>query len=200
MSTAAPGRSRSVATTARLLGAATDAFAERGYHATRVDDIVERAGTSHGTFYLYFASKDAVFTALVEGVSEDFGRLAGQFPRLEPTAEGRAALASWLDDFAALYARHWPMLRSWNETERPDGPAGELATALIGRLSGAMAQNVTGRRARQPHRELGSLALIGLIERLAYHVESGQTARDRPAQTAMLTDAIMATWFADTRR
>ncbi|MGH7822979.1 MAG: TetR/AcrR family transcriptional regulator, partial [Candidatus Binatia bacterium] len=35
----------------RLLQAARDAFGSLGYVATRVDDIVRRAGTSHGTFY-----------------------------------------------------------------------------------------------------------------------------------------------------
>ena len=42
----------------KLFDAGMRVFAERGYHAARVDDIVRTARTSHGTFYLYFANKE----------------------------------------------------------------------------------------------------------------------------------------------
>jgi len=50
----------------RLVVAALDLFAARGYHATRVSDIVQRAGVAQGTFYLYFESKEALFIHLVD--------------------------------------------------------------------------------------------------------------------------------------
>ncbi len=50
----------------RLVAAATDLFAVRGYHATRVSDIVRQAGVAQGTFYLYFAHKEALFVHLVD--------------------------------------------------------------------------------------------------------------------------------------
>ncbi len=43
---------------AALLEAAHMVFLTRGYHGTRVDDIVEAAGVSHGAFYRYFKNKD----------------------------------------------------------------------------------------------------------------------------------------------
>src|SRR5580700_7133512 len=49
----------------KLLDAAMEAFDRRGYHATRVNDIVEIAKTSHGTFYLYFSNKEDLLRALV---------------------------------------------------------------------------------------------------------------------------------------
>ena len=42
----------------KLSDAGLRVFAERGYHQSRVDDIVRAARTSHGTFYLYFANKE----------------------------------------------------------------------------------------------------------------------------------------------
>ena len=39
-------------------------FADRGFHAARVDDIVRSARTSHGTFYLYFTNKEDLLRAL----------------------------------------------------------------------------------------------------------------------------------------
>src|SRR6202451_2368613 len=55
----------------KLLDAAMVAFDHRGYHATRVNDVVEIAKTSHGTFYLYFSNKEDLLRALVtEAASE----------------------------------------------------------------------------------------------------------------------------------
>jgi AcrR family transcriptional regulator len=49
----------------KLLDAAMVAFDKRGYYATRVNDVVDIAKTSHGTFYLYFSNKEALLRALV---------------------------------------------------------------------------------------------------------------------------------------
>lgn len=49
-----------------LLTAAVDVFAAKGYTATRVSDIVRRAGVAQGTFYLYFKSKQAIFEHLID--------------------------------------------------------------------------------------------------------------------------------------
>ncbi len=51
---------------ARLLAAARNLFVERGYHATRPQDISREAGLGHGTFYLHFADKQACFLAFVD--------------------------------------------------------------------------------------------------------------------------------------
>ncbi|MBV6539814.1 TetR/AcrR family transcriptional regulator, partial [Ursidibacter maritimus] len=48
-----------------LLAAALVLFVERGYAATRLDDVATRAGVSKGTLYLYFASKEDLFRAVV---------------------------------------------------------------------------------------------------------------------------------------
>ncbi len=50
----------------QILEAAAGVFASRGYHRTRVSDIIEVAGVARGTFYLYFESKRGLFEALVE--------------------------------------------------------------------------------------------------------------------------------------
>jgi AcrR family transcriptional regulator len=48
-----------------LLAAALGQFVERGYAATRLEDVARRAGVSKGTLYLYFASKEDLFKAVV---------------------------------------------------------------------------------------------------------------------------------------
>lgn len=49
-----------------LLEAGRHLFETRGYNATTADDIADAAGVSHGTFYTWFADKDALMRALVE--------------------------------------------------------------------------------------------------------------------------------------
>jgi AcrR family transcriptional regulator len=51
---------------AKLRKAARRLFVERGYHATRPQDIAREAGLGHGTFYLHFPDKKACFLAFVE--------------------------------------------------------------------------------------------------------------------------------------
>ncbi len=51
-------------TRSRIVSAAWDLFYENGYDATTVDEIVERSGTSKGSFYHYFAGKDALLSSL----------------------------------------------------------------------------------------------------------------------------------------
>lgn len=48
-----------------LLAAALDLFVERGYAATRLEDVAARAGVSKGTLYLYFENKEELFKAVV---------------------------------------------------------------------------------------------------------------------------------------
>lgn len=50
----------------RLLQAALDVFAARGYHGTTVDDIVAASRTSKGAFYHYFPSKQGIFLELLD--------------------------------------------------------------------------------------------------------------------------------------
>lgn len=58
-------RRRAEARPDEVLDAALELFMEKGFAATRVDDIARRAGLSKGAVYLYFPSKEAVLEGLV---------------------------------------------------------------------------------------------------------------------------------------
>lgn len=58
-------RRRAEARPDEVLDAALELFIEKGYAATRVEDIARRAGLSKGAVYLYFASKEALLEGLV---------------------------------------------------------------------------------------------------------------------------------------
>jgi AcrR family transcriptional regulator len=54
----------------RIVDAAVDIFARKGYHGAGVEDIVAASGTSKGAFYHYFASKRAIFLTLMDSLAD----------------------------------------------------------------------------------------------------------------------------------
>lgn len=58
-------RRRKEARPSELTAAALSLFVEKGFAATRLDDIAARAGVSKGTVYLYFESKEDLFKAVI---------------------------------------------------------------------------------------------------------------------------------------
>lgn len=59
-------KERNAETRRRLLLAAREVFAEKGYPHAGIADVAKRAGRAHGSFYLHFANKEAVLQALLE--------------------------------------------------------------------------------------------------------------------------------------
>ena len=64
--TPVPRKRRKEARPSELLEAALELFVEKGFAATRLEDVASRAGVSKGTLYLYFENKDALFKAVVQ--------------------------------------------------------------------------------------------------------------------------------------
>ena len=58
-----------------ILAAALDEFSARGFAATRLDDVAQRAGVAKGTIYLYFRDKESLFQELVRAM---LGPLVGR--------------------------------------------------------------------------------------------------------------------------
>src|SRR5438045_4197457 len=56
------------ATRQRLLDAAEEVFAVKGYHGTVVDDIIRASDSSKGGFYFHFPNKQAIFLALIDAL------------------------------------------------------------------------------------------------------------------------------------
>ena len=51
---------------ALLLTIAAEEFAQKGYYETKISTLVQRAGLTQPTFYLYFKSKEAIFQELID--------------------------------------------------------------------------------------------------------------------------------------
>jgi len=67
----------------RILDAAFEVFAEKGYPASTMDDIAEKVGVSKGALYLYFRSKEELFRAILDSEEAFLTEFLTQALRLE---------------------------------------------------------------------------------------------------------------------
>lgn len=73
---------------AEITEAAMEAFAERGFAATKVEDVARRAGVSKGLLYLYFKTKEDLFKAVIRSfVSPKIDALTNTVENTELSAE-----------------------------------------------------------------------------------------------------------------
>ena len=73
---------------AEITQAALAAFAEKGYAATRVDEVAKRAGVSKGLLYLYFKTKEDLFKAVIRSfLSPRINALISDIEETELSAE-----------------------------------------------------------------------------------------------------------------
>ncbi len=77
----------------RILDAALDIFSRKGYHDTRMDEIVEEAHTSKGSIYFHFPNKERLFVALVDQFSSLLERRVSEAIESEPQGMGRVRVA-----------------------------------------------------------------------------------------------------------
>jgi AcrR family transcriptional regulator len=187
-------RARGQRTLRRLLDAGATVFAARGYHAARVDDVVKAAQTSHGTFYLYFSSKEDLFRALAEDAASAMVALAQELPNLRPGAEGYDDLHAWLERFTDLYERHGAVIRTWTEAEMVESEIGRIGDRLVSEFSRQFAQRVHTAAPTLDHR-VAATALVAMIERSHYYVQARQLRIPRDELLTTLTSVTQAGLF-----
>ena len=147
-------RARGKRTMRKLLDAGVEVFARRGYHSARVDDIVKVARTSHGTFYLYFASKEDLFRALAADVVEEMTGLAESLGPIGPGDDGREELRVWLGRFSAALANRIA------EAAPPGVHPDIAAMALIAMIERFNYYVLTGQVAAERDEVLDTLAAV----------------------------------------
>ena len=167
-------------------------FSDKGFRSARVDDIVKRARISHGTFYLYFSSKDDLFEQLVAQVAEELKSLTESLPIIRQTQESRDGLEQWLVSFIELYSKYGPLIRSWTEAER-----GGVSTqeAVLGTVADALALQVKIRKRKDFDPRIASLALLAMVERVNYFSVTGQVDEESENLSRTLADIMLDAFF-----
>lgn len=180
----------------RLLDAATEVFAARGYAGTRVDDIVEHAGISRRTLYEDFDSVDAILTEVYErAVRISFASILERLVVVrDPIERIRAGVAVYYE----LIAANPSAARVVFEVYRHAGPAQaaryELNTTrytllLLESLGAAHAAGLLGRAAD----EASVYALTKGLEAVGVRaIHRGETGRLPELASGMATLIIEA--------
>jgi AcrR family transcriptional regulator len=137
-------RSQGRRTMRKLLDAAMVAFDKRGYHATRVNDIVEIAKTSHGTFYLYFSNKEDLLRALVAEAAGEAQTLYDALRTLPARgdAPGWEDVHGWIRAYSALWIRYAPLFRTWTDLATIDPDLVDVIRGTFTAMSGALAKHI----------------------------------------------------------
>jgi AcrR family transcriptional regulator len=85
---------------AEILDAALACFKERGFAATRLEDVAAKAGVTKGTIYLYYPSKEELFKAVVRGA------LVPNIERLEAAMDESGSVAALLKQLFTVWIQH----------------------------------------------------------------------------------------------
>lgn len=157
---------RKEARPAEIIEAALDLFAERGFGATRMDDVARRAGVAKGTLFVYFPTKQDLFRAVARTMTavnlDQLQFVAASLDR--PVEEVVPALLAHMANLAdtrvpALIrlliseSRLFPDLAQvWHD---------EVVSKLLALLTGAIANAQKRGELRASDPQLVALSLIG---------------------------------------
>src|SRR3954447_25808027 len=181
-----------------ILSAAADAFADRGFAATSMDDVASAAGITRLVVYRHFDSKESLYIAVLEAVSQ---RLADEFARelAAPALTGRASVVALMrvgrEDPAAfsLLWRH-----SARETEFA-AYASRFRDAIVEHVAAMLADVDIGdrRRARWAAETLVSYVVFAVL----HWLDTGRPADDDDVvdQISASLPAMVQAWAAVNR-
>jgi AcrR family transcriptional regulator len=174
---------------ALIVEAAGRLFGERGYEATRLDDIAAAAGVTKPILYRHFDSKRDLYLALLERHRADLSSFVPAMPAEGTAAQRlRALLALWLD-YVEVHAYSWKMLF------RDTGGGPEVAArrrevhaearAVLVDAIAALAERPIARRELEPLAELISMGMAALV---LWWIEDATVSR------AAVLDALTTAW------
>ena len=152
-----PLRARGRLTRQRLIDAGGRVLPERGYHETRIDDIVAEAGLSHGAFYRYFANKDELVSVLAVDAADHMVELIEAFPE-----NCDDPLGSWLTEWFEMYRSEGGILSAWEEVGAGAGDLAAGSTAISGAILDRLERVV--RRRGFGDTAVDALVLLAVIE------------------------------------
>jgi AcrR family transcriptional regulator len=136
----APRISRRPTPSARLVEAAKEAFAKRGYGEVNVDEICRAAHLAKGSFYRHYRSKEELFLAAAESLADEVAGLFREAAEDGPIdfANAGAVLARYLEPRLPVFLE----LLARSIQERHGYP--EEARRIFGRLATQVGQLVAG--------------------------------------------------------
>ena len=174
----------------RLLDAAERVFAEKGFYEAAVDEIVQRSGTSKGSVYFHFPSKENLFLAVMDQMSK---RLHSRVHReVERHTDPVQRLETALETTLRTLCKHKTLARLLLIKGPSMGPsvARKRQETLTG-LADMTAQLIREASPRDPSvdAEVAAHAWLGAVSEIV--VRWLQTGKPDPINTALPTLKVM---------
>ena len=183
-----PLTARGQATRDKLVAAAREVFGERGFAGTRMGDLADAAGVSHGTVYTYFDTKEDVLLAVLDAVQADL-HAAMTLPNVrDPIARIEAANRAYLDG----YRSHAALLQVASEAAGGDDRFADVLRELrrthVARVAAAIRKlQSDGLAASDIDAHTAAAALCGMVEGFAAHWLGRGESHDEALATRTLT-------------
>ena len=176
--------------------AATHLFAERGFAATTVEDIVEAAGVTKPMLYRHFESKRDLCVALLERYRDEL--IAAPLSRFTPGApDRRAQLATMLDAWLGYIEEHRDAARLLFRPIQGDPEVVRVQRELHGRQRDTQMALLRELAARVDERELeplGEVLRAGLAAVALWWLDHPQVPREIPARALVrMAEGILLT-------
>ncbi|MGH9229721.1 MAG: TetR/AcrR family transcriptional regulator [Acidimicrobiales bacterium] len=174
-----------------LLDAAQEVFWKKGYLDARVADIAALAGVSHGSFYTYFDSKEAVLRALAADLHEGTVQ-TGRGTRAAAGGDEVRAIELANRRYLEFYVANRKAMRLMEEvaTYNPDMRKARLRTRMqfVERTARSL-RRMQHAGTCDPGLDVGTAAhaLVGMVSSFAYHMVSTRTPFDVDTAVATLT-------------
>lgn len=170
---------RKAETRERILGSALALFRAHGVDAVGVDAIMHKAGLTHGGFYAYFSSKEAL---VAEASAASLARSADKWEQISQEADAGAALSrivnSYLDPAHVAMTESGCVLTTLGPDVARRSDARPAISASIRRMIDALTGCIPGRSRQHALQTLTSMVGAVVLARMA----------DEPA----LADEILA--------
>jgi AcrR family transcriptional regulator len=180
----------------KLFDAGMRVFAERGYHAARVDDIVRAARTSHGTFDLNFANKEDLLRSLAVDCADEMMKLADGIGPIGPDEDGFEELRSFLAQFVTTYRRYGPVIRAWMEDQVADREIDRLGVKAFTTIGARLGERMREAGVDVADNEPAAVgALMAMLERFNYALASRRITIDDDDVLDTLTRIIHRGFF-----
>ncbi|HWL38375.1 MAG TPA: TetR/AcrR family transcriptional regulator [Frankiaceae bacterium] len=178
-------------TRAKLLDAAREAFAGVPWSRARVEDVCRAAGVGHGTFYAYYANKEAVLEALVRRHATVLYHLAdADWTTGDVVEDVRRVIAG----FVALSEEDRDIREVWFAAA-PSSPelqalVGEVRGQFVGRIRGALlAARDAGLARADLDVDVAATALAAMVEQSVALSQAGDGV-----PTDRLVDGLTDLW------
>jgi AcrR family transcriptional regulator len=177
----------------KLIAAARGVFHSKGYNTATIDDIVEAAGASRGTFYLYFHSKGEVLSKIF--ADEHIESVLSLFESF-PVTLTVTSLEEWIGKYLDLYQRDRLTIRAWIQAGSREAELRASSLAMMDRVVDSLAARVLSSRKSEglacTRREarIRSLLMFVQMQEIAYY----RYIREYPVNNEMALMVVADSW------